>query len=173
MHSYQPKMLGQLSLTGWKYIFCPNFTKCHANVHNLFSYLIQDSISYLVALSSISCMQQVLINSFFIFILLQIFSNFPCCGILDTPIIYQCTFNFQIHVFKVSLTLISHFGVCFSFNCFLLCGHSLCFFSLLTSLRLSMAESKISLGKCHLALENMWVVFKYLLTLISNIIAQW
>ena len=34
-----------------------------------------------------------------------------------------------------------------------------------------MAESKISLGKCHLALENMWVVFKYLLTLISNIIA--
>ena len=138
----------------------------------MFSYLIQASILYLVALSSISCMQQVLINSFFIFILLQIFSNFPCYGILDTPIICQWTFNFQIHVFKVSLTLISHFGMYFSFNCFLLCSHSLCFFSLLNLLRLSMAESKISHGKCHLALENMWLVFKYLLTLISNIIAQ-
>jgi len=33
-----------------------------------------------------------------------------------------------------------------------------------------MAKSKISLGKCHIALENMWVIFKYLLILISNII---
>ena len=133
---------------------------------------IQDSRWYVFALNSFSYMQYILVNSLFIFILLQIFSNFPCYGILDTPIIYQWTFNFQIHVFKVSLTLISHFGIYFSFNCFLLCSHSLCFFSLLTLLRLSMAESKISLGKCHLALENMWVVFKYLLTLISNIIAQ-
>ena len=37
------------------------------------------------------------------------------------------------------------------------------FFCLLTSFRLSIAKSKISLGKCHLALENMWVGFKYLL----------
>ena len=36
-----------------------------------------------------------------------------------------------------------------------------------------MAKSKFSLGKCHTALENMWVIFKYLLTLISNIIPQW
>ena len=30
-----------------------------------------------------------------------------------------------------------------------------------------------SLGKCHTALENMWVIFKYLLILIFNIIPQW
>ena len=47
------------------------------------------------------------------------------------------------------------------------------FFSLLTLLRFfPMAESKISLGKCHIALENMWLIFKYLLILISNIIPQ-
>ena len=33
--------------------------------------------------------------------------------------------------------------------------------------------TKISLGKCHLALENMWVGFKYLLILISKIILPW
>ena len=44
---------------------------------------------------------------------------------------------------------------------------------LLTLLRLSMAESKISLAECHIALETMWVIFKYLLVLISNIIPQW
>ena len=35
-----------------------------------------------------------------------------------------------------------------------------------------MAKSKISLGKCHIALENMWVIFKYLLILMSNIIPE-
>ena len=35
-----------------------------------------------------------------------------------------------------------------------------------------MAKSKISVGKCHIALENMWVIFKYILILISNIILQ-
>ena len=35
-----------------------------------------------------------------------------------------------------------------------------------------MAKSKISLGKCHIALENMRVIFKYLLILISNIMPQ-
>ena len=35
-----------------------------------------------------------------------------------------------------------------------------------------MAKLKISLGSCHTALENMWVIFKYLLILISNIILQ-
>ena len=35
-----------------------------------------------------------------------------------------------------------------------------------------MAKSKISLGKCHSALENIWVIAKYLLILISNIIPQ-
>ena len=47
------------------------------------------------------------------------------------------------------------------------------FFNLLTLLRLSMAKSKMSLGKGHIALEDMWVIFKYLLILISNIIPQW
>ena len=32
------------------------------------------------------------------------------------------------------------------------------------------SKSNISLSKCHIALENMWVIFKYLLILISNII---
>ena len=36
-----------------------------------------------------------------------------------------------------------------------------------------MVRSKISLGKCHIALENMWIIFKYLLILIFNIIPQW
>ena len=35
-----------------------------------------------------------------------------------------------------------------------------------------MAKSKISLGKCHIALENMRVIFKYLLILISNLMPQ-
>ena len=35
-----------------------------------------------------------------------------------------------------------------------------------------MAKSKISLGKCHIALENMWAVFKYVLILIFDIIPQ-
>ena len=35
-----------------------------------------------------------------------------------------------------------------------------------------MAKSNISLGKCHIALENMWAIFKYLLILISDIIPQ-
>ena len=35
-----------------------------------------------------------------------------------------------------------------------------------------MAESKSSLGKCHIALGNMWVNFKMFLILISNIIPQ-
>ena len=35
-----------------------------------------------------------------------------------------------------------------------------------------MARSKISVGKCHTAPENMWITFKYLLILISNIIPQ-
>ena len=35
-------------------------------------------------------------------------------------------------------------------------------------LRLSMAKSKISLGKCHTAFEIMGVIFKSLLILLSN-----
>ena len=63
-----------------------------------------------IALSSFSRMQQILINSLFIFILLQIFSNFPCYGFLDIPVIQKWTFHFQIHeVFKESLILISQF----------------------------------------------------------------
>ena len=34
------------------------------------------------------------------------------------------------------------------------------------------SKSNISLSKCHIALENMWVIFKYLLILISNIIPR-
>ena len=49
-------------------------------------------------------MKEILINYLFIFILLQIFSNFPCYGFLDTPIIQKWTFNCQIHSdFKVKL----------------------------------------------------------------------
>ena len=39
-------------------------------------------------------------------------------------------------------------------------------------LRFSMGKSKISLGKCHIALENTWVIFKYLLIMTSSIISQ-
>ena len=34
----------------------------------------------------------------------------------------------------------------------------------------SCSKSKISLGKCYITLESMWVIFEYLLILISNII---
>ena len=134
-------------------------------------YLIQESTLYLVALSSFRCMQQILTNSLFIFILLQLFSNFVM-AFLDTRIIYKWTFNFQIHgiLFKVSLILISHFDTYFSFKCFLLFNHPV--FCSLTLLRLLKAKLKISLGKCHIALENMWFIFNYLSTLISNIIPQ-
>ena len=82
-----------------------------------FKYLIQDSILYLVALNSFSRMQQILINSLFIFVLLQMFFNLPCYRFLDTPIIPKWTFNFQIlGAFKVSLILISHFYIYFSLN---------------------------------------------------------
>ena len=40
-----------------------------------------------------------------------------------------------------------------------------------------MKEMGVESGKlqswCHIALENMWVIFKYILILISNIIPQW
>ena len=47
------------------------------------------------------CMQQILIKSLFIFILLQIFSDFSCYGFLliDTPMFQKWTFNFQIQGF--------------------------------------------------------------------------
>ena len=64
----------------------------------------------------------------------------------------------------------SIFDTNFSFKCFLLCNCPPWFFSLLTLLRLSTAKSKISLGNCHITLENRWVIFKHLLILISNII---
>ena len=35
-----------------------------------------------------------------------------------------------------------------------------------------MAKSKIFVGKCHIALENMRVIFKHLLISISNVIPQ-
>ena len=31
-----------------------------------------------------------------------------------------------------------------------------------------MAKSKVSLGECHIALENTWVIFEYLLILNSD-----
>ena len=70
---------------------------------------------------------------------------------------------------RLNWMLISSSDTDFLFKCFLLCNHPLCFFSVLKLLRLSMAKSKISLGKCHIALENMWVIFKYLLILISKV----
>ena len=103
-------------------------------------------------------MQQIFLFSLFIFILLQIFSNFPHYSFLDAPIIFKWTFNLQIHgIFKVSLILIFHFDVNFSFKCFFsLQLPSVYFFRLLTLLKLSMAKSNISLGKCHIALENIF-----------------
>ena len=74
--------------------------------------------------------------------------------------------------FKVSFILTSHFDINFSFKCFLLCNNSLRFCSLLTFLRLSMAKSKVSLGKCQTTLENTWIIFMYLLTLISSLISS-
>ena len=55
---------------------------------------------YLVALSSFSRIQQILIKSVTnIFILLQIFLIILVYGFLDVTIIYKWKFNFQIHAF--------------------------------------------------------------------------
>ena len=48
-----------------KYRLCSNFTKFSASVHYLPSYFTQDSTLCLAAQSSFSCMQKILINSFF------------------------------------------------------------------------------------------------------------
>ena len=127
---------------------------------------------YLVALRNFSCMRQILVNSFFIFILLQIFSNFSCYGFLD-PSFKSGHLILKYMFFLISLILISHFDINFLFKCFPLYNQPLHYFSLLTLLRFSVAKTKISLRKCHIALENIWIVFKYLLILISNIIPQW
>ena len=78
----------------------------------------------------------------------------------------------KMHEILKSIIDIFHLHINFLFKGFLFCNYPLCLFGLLTLLRISMAKSKISLGKCHIAFENMWVNFKYLLTLISNIIPQ-
>ena len=70
---------------------------------------------------------------------------------------------------KLSLILVSHFDINSSFKCFLLCNHPLYFSNRLTFLRLSMTKSKISLGKCHIVLENKWVFFKYIFILLSHL----
>ena len=62
---------------------------------------------YLTYMQSTSCkmpgwMKQILINSLFIFILLQIFSNFACYRFLDTSIILK-TFKIQIYGFFKSI----------------------------------------------------------------------
>ena len=104
-------------------------------------------------------------------IILEFFEKCKCPGIFFPPKAPDVILM-SIVFFKVSLILISNIDISSSFICFLLCNHPLCLFSLLNLLRLSMAKSKIFLGKCHIALENMWVFLKYLLILISNIIPQ-
>ena len=133
-------------------------------VSYLFSYLIQDSTLYLAALSSFSCMQQILVNSLFIFILCKYFLVFLVMA-------SQKHLSFKSgHLISKCMDFKNIFYINFSFKCFLLCNNSV-FFSLLI-LRLSVAKSKNSFGKCHIPLEKIWIIFKYLLTLISNIISQ-
>ena len=50
----------------------------------------------------------------------------------------------------------------------MLCHHTLYFSSPLTLLRRSVARSKSSLGKSHIARENMWVIFFF-----SNFLWYW
>ena len=66
---------------------------------------------------------------------------------------------------KVELPLLSHLHVFFSAVIFFL-------FSLLTLLRLSKSKSNVSLGKGHIALENMWFILKYLCVLSSKIMIR-
>ena len=60
----------------------------------------------------------------------------------------------------------------FSFKCFPLCKHPLYFLQFSNCWGFQWL-SQSSLDKCHIALENTWVTFKYVLILISNIIPQW
>ena len=128
---------------------------------HLFSYLIQDSILYLVALSSFSSIQQILVNSVLLFIMVQKFSSFPCFIFLDS------SFKSGHCISKYMGFFLSVFDINFSFKCF--SGISLCVFQSFSFIEVF---NGISLGKCHFALENMWIIFKYLLILISSIIPQ-
>ena len=58
-----------------------------SSVHGIFQARVLEWGAIAFSVSSLSCMQQTLVNSLFIFILLQIYSNFPCYGFLDTPFI--------------------------------------------------------------------------------------
>ena len=74
---------------------------------------------------------------------------------------------------KVSLIWISHFDINFLIKCFLFCSHTLWVFFFFQFSNFTEAKSKISVGICHITLENMWVIFKYFLILISNTIPHW
>ena len=63
-----------------KYRFCSNFIKFYASDHYLFSYLIQDSTLYLIEQRQLHATNSGRFSFRFYF-------NFPCCGILDTPVI--------------------------------------------------------------------------------------
>lgn len=84
-------MLGKAQHTMvWKFYVCP-LCLLSSKTHKCFpvnSEGVANSL-YLVALSNISCMQQILINSLFTFILLKAFSNFPYYGFSDI----QSSFN--------------------------------------------------------------------------------
>ena len=109
---------------------------------------------YLIILNSFRCRQQILVNSLFIFMLLNIF-YFSLLWLLRYTNYLKVTLNFQIHwVFKLSLILISYFDINFSCKYFLLCSYPLSFFSLLILLRFSKAKLKISFGKYHTAVEK-------------------
>lgn len=102
---------------------------------------------------------------------LSFFGGFQCP--VECCSIASCNFSALAGGDECMYFYLTIFDINFSLKCFLLYNHRLCFFSLLTLMRLSMARSKISIGKCHTTLENMWLIFKYLLILIFNIISQW
>ena len=106
-------------------------------------------------------------NSLLICILLQTFSNLPCYVSL-----IHSSFKSGHLITKYMGFLKSIFNINFSFNAFFSAITLCIFFTLLTLLKLSMVKSKISLGKCHIVFEIMWVIFKYLLILNSKIIPQ-
>ena len=145
--------------------FCSNLTKfLYVSIPYLFSYLIQDPSLCLIAVNSSSCMQQILVNSFYFYSITNFFWFSLLWHLRYTPSVKS-----RHLISKYMGFFLSIYDINFSFKCFLLCNHTLCFFSLLILLRCSMAKSKISLSKCHTRLEKMWFILKYLLILTTNI----
>lgn len=128
------------------YRFCSNFKRISCQYPLFVLALVQDSTLHLVALS---CMQQILVPSFFI--MFYIFTFSLLVPPLDTLIISKAALiSKYLVILEVSFDI--NFPILYQFllKCFLLCNHPLCFFIFLDFL------AKDLLGKGSHYLEGLF-----------------